>query len=585
MPRRLKVSRQTARLVSKATYHDFVLALRELVANAHDAASPNISIDVDLSKLHRKLTFAGANDASRGHAVVADLGRGMDEATFNEVFLNVGRSNKTEEKENRMGRPLIGQFGIGFISALPFCEEVIVETRIEGSDKVSGTAIRSRTILENLEPDEDDETPQPSNDHEFPVDGWQREAIKSDARSFTRVVLNGLTSLAVESIDAKWSGGYHAIGRRKDKAKISDDERLEFLAEWLSRILPLGYPDSAAKCFGGDAEDKQHEKLRETLLDLLRKTLPKGYTPAVITFNGKPLHRRLSDIHFPPLGKGEGPQLLTYTGQKGTWMAVGVVWSPLEPIDPVWTRGVAIRVADMSIGDPQYWGLASGAKYYGKLQHITGEFHVTGLNGGLRLDREGFIPGAATDEFLSKVRLDIARMDGALQDIASVVQQVRVVKKQVEAAMPKLATIPKEPTALARGAPYLERLAQDAETRGVKVERRKAKEAIAVPTGERRLRIDSAIGDALVSFKAGKDAVRITVDDGKPKPADAFANALLQSKPGNIAIAGRHEMFTSPSDFRAYLRLLAVLRIARDRDVLTDRQVVQMLEILEQTFR
>ena len=118
------------RLLAKNLYADEMVFVRELVQNAHDSlqrrrhggrapAEPAIHVDVD---------------PERHVIAIRDNGCGLTEREIEEHLSTIGKSGTAEFRrtlieEGRADVALIGQFGIGLLSAFMVADEVIIETR------------------------------------------------------------------------------------------------------------------------------------------------------------------------------------------------------------------------------------------------------------------------------------------------------------------------------------------------------------------------------------------------------------------------------------------------------------------------
>lgn len=544
VPRELKISRDTARLLSQATYHQLVIALRELVANAHDANASQI-----------RLTLA-LKESSGGEIKIADDGDGMSSEEFNDEFLNLGKTSKLplasgEVRKNRFGRPVLGRFGIGFISAIPFAGEVLVETKRRDEEAVSGVRINCGAILTGSGPGEESS---------FSFPGWSRSPTPEDPDKFTRVELIGLSRRAYDSIDTSIQSGWYQMREGRNQP-IDTARRNEYLRDWLSRILPLGYHDC-------DAD----ERLKEAL----QKLLPADFLPARITVNGHRLRRVLPEARLV--------EEFELSGTEAPWTAKGVLWSPFEAIAPVYSRGVAVRVGDMSIGEPGYFSLNLIGRVYGKLQHIAGEVQVRGLEPDLRLDRDWFYATPATDEFQEAVREKITEFEGKLQKKANVMQRFRVLKKDVE-------SLQVVPTGRARVAPILkvpervQKLVEQARQAGIQV-RVEDDSSFTVPKGEGRVTVGRDFGVQLRKVLIGRKTLTFDfVESGPELTTERLVHELLESDRSRVVFSGPHVLISTDGAAVANLRLLAALKEEAANAKLTPGQIKSLLDSLTLTYR
>lgn len=540
--RPLRIHRDVARLLSQATYHQLVLALREMVANSTDANASLIELTTDLQ------------NTGKGSITVLDDGDGMTAEQFENQFLTVGASSKRDpdskkRPRNRFGRTIIGQFGIGFIAAVPFAKHVVVETKTVDDPLIHGVRIDCSEILSGVSV---------GIEKEFEFEGWDRPASSSDKPKFTRVTLEGLTKQAYDSLDASILGGWYQT--RKDRNKtVSNERRNEFLNNWLSRILPIGYEGARIP-----------EKLQKTFNGFLAK----DYVPAKVTLNGDVLVRGMAE--FEQVGdafdlKGEG------------WHAEGILWSPQVSIQPVHLRGIALRVGDMSIGEPEYLGLNTVGRVYGKLQHIAGEVHVEGLEGDLQLDRQDFYYTAATDEFKEQLRKLIGRFESSLQDKASVMQEFRNLKKTIDIESKQEKT-KVEVAPILKAPELLEELTARAKSKGIKVERTTNRK-LEVPKGERSLSVGRDIGEELLTITVNGRRIRVESRGDDLIDDDSLLAAVLDGPKTKIIIPGAHPMLSRNEYALANIRVLAVLKVLNDEGTLPRKHVAAILEALSATYR
>lgn len=512
-----------------------------MVANSTDANSSTVEIVTDLQS------------DGRGSISVIDDGDGMTAEQFENQFLTIGASTKREvgkkRPRNRFGRPIIGQFGIGFIASVPFAKQVVVETKNVDDPLIHGVRIDCSEILSGVAV---------GIEKEFEFEGWDRPASASDKPKFTRVTLEGLTKQAYDSMDASILGGWYQT-RGRGRKTPTNSERNEFLANWLGRILPIGYEAAA---------------IPDDLKTTFNAFLAKDYVPAKVVFNSEALVRGLAD--FEQVGdsfdlKGEG------------WAASGILWSPQESINPVHLRGVAIRIGDMSIGEPEYVGLNTVGRVYGKLQHIAGEVHVQGLEQDLQLDRQDFYYTAATDDFKQQLRLLIGRFEGTLQDKAHVMQQFRNLKKTIdlEAKQDKSKL---EVAPILKAPQMLEKLTATAKSKGIQVQRTSSSK-LEVPKGERRLSVGKDIGEELLTISVHGRRIRVEAKDGGIISDEILLAAVLDGPKAKILIPGAHPMLSRNEYALANIRVLAVLKVIHEDGALRRNQVAAILEALSTTYR
>lgn len=116
----MQVGAEILKHLSQGIYSDPGNTLKELIINAYDACATKVII-------RAKPDF--------DTITITDDGRGMNEQEFNEDFLIISRSRKRDEGDfSTCNRPIVGKFGIGFISALQICDEVELISKKEGEE-------------------------------------------------------------------------------------------------------------------------------------------------------------------------------------------------------------------------------------------------------------------------------------------------------------------------------------------------------------------------------------------------------------------------------------------------------------------
>ena len=112
-PKAITVDKRIVRILSSSTYSNFPSSIREIIVNGYDADAELVELDFDVKNAIISIT---------------DYGKGMDENDFSFYLRIAGKSRKKEETTTKSNRKIIGQFGVGFLSVLPFCEKYLIET-------------------------------------------------------------------------------------------------------------------------------------------------------------------------------------------------------------------------------------------------------------------------------------------------------------------------------------------------------------------------------------------------------------------------------------------------------------------------
>ncbi|MGW3076946.1 MULTISPECIES: ATP-binding protein [unclassified Kitasatospora] len=121
-------------------YSTPLVALRELVQNAHDSHTRRLLEDPDGD--HRPLIRVRA-DAARRTVAIEDTGAGLTEPEIHSYLATVGTGYTRMLRELTGNQELIGAFGLGFLSAFSIADEVTVTTTSHREPRL-GHRYRSR---------------------------------------------------------------------------------------------------------------------------------------------------------------------------------------------------------------------------------------------------------------------------------------------------------------------------------------------------------------------------------------------------------------------------------------------------------
>jgi molecular chaperone HtpG len=120
-------------VVSEHLYSTPMVAVRELVQNAHDSITRRQFEDPNFTIAESRITITTveATTSSPGIVRVTDTGAGLTEAEIHSFLATVGSGytrRLREQIETGNGSDLIGLFGIGFLSAFVVADQVAVTT-------------------------------------------------------------------------------------------------------------------------------------------------------------------------------------------------------------------------------------------------------------------------------------------------------------------------------------------------------------------------------------------------------------------------------------------------------------------------
>jgi molecular chaperone HtpG len=120
------------RVLAESLYSDERVAIRELLQNAHDSCVRR-SVEDNNGEYRPRITVS--YDTTRRVIAIQDNGSGLTASEIEEYLSTIGRSYTRQLGENlsylqpEEADRLIGQFGLGFLSAFLIAEEVVLTTR------------------------------------------------------------------------------------------------------------------------------------------------------------------------------------------------------------------------------------------------------------------------------------------------------------------------------------------------------------------------------------------------------------------------------------------------------------------------
>ncbi|GAB5492625.1 MAG: ATP-binding protein [Phototrophicaceae bacterium] len=129
------------KVLAESLYSSKKVGIRELIQNAHDSC---VRRQVEAKEKYYKPRIAISFDATNRSIIIKDNGSGLTEDEVTEYLSTIGRSYTRQLGENlaifnpEEASRLVGQFGLGFLSAFLIAEEVILTTKSykEGSQAI-----------------------------------------------------------------------------------------------------------------------------------------------------------------------------------------------------------------------------------------------------------------------------------------------------------------------------------------------------------------------------------------------------------------------------------------------------------------
>ena len=325
----ITVDRNIVSLLSKFTYErSLPYALREVISNSYDADATVARINIDLKK---------------DRVVIHDNGNGMTKDEF-DFYLRIAGQRREKRETLKFGRKRIGQFGVGFLAILPFCETLQIRSTTENSDEVFSADIPAAKFFK-----QDGKTVDVG---EVVVLGEVEKSPRLKAEHFTEISLIRLSDLAKRYLSQK--------PRPDDKNRVTSWPLMQRLKWEMQEDLPLTFPEGSQ------------------LNEILAYPEPIGME---VHLQGERLYRNVSEGEV--IDKGEETV-------QGITFRYAII-SPWKAVRPFELRYLKVRLNNVGIGARQKFDLEIGRKY-SRLHWLSGEFQILrGLDGAVTLSRDAFV--------------------------------------------------------------------------------------------------------------------------------------------------------------------------------------------------
>ena len=362
----IEVGEAIVDLLSGRIYRTLPIALKELVSNAWDADAKNVQIFIHEDKKQ---------------IAIIDDGNGMTRHQL-ENYVNIAITSKSNKTKSKEGRPIIGNYGIGVLSTLPFCKKVIVQTTVKDSDEINFISISSEKWI-----DEEGHRKPPNPQEltvEFPGRTEADDRLKDE---------QGTTILLEDIFPAEWNLILEpAIPRKKDYMGLSGLDRIKW---FLQQYAPIEYHPEA-----------------HPYMDFFRP--PTEYEPMNLYYNGEKLYRNAIK------GAKELEKKETFSIADGKVVFRYLIVSPMKGVEPEELRGLQIRMKNVAIGLPRHFDIYTLSQHlYGRMRYIGGEIEILkGFENQLSLDRENIITCPEWIEFSEFFRTRLVKIADTIQNIA-----------------------------------------------------------------------------------------------------------------------------------------------------------------------
>lgn len=362
-PKHITVDKRIVKILSGSTYANFPSAIREIIINSYDADAENVWVDIDLRK---------------EIITIRDDGKGMNENDFSFYLRIAGKSRKKDSELTRGKRKIIGQFGVGFLSALPFCEKYLIETKKKDSNEIVHATITSTEYF--------NEDFNAIGVNEIPIFGGIKIDPSVRKEQFTRIRLVGFSKLA----KSFFHGDYSIKSRRNT---INNYPPLELFKWQLCEYLPIEY-------------DKN---------DLIGSQLNSLFkSGSIIPFNVfLSKHRLYRNIHAKNILEiSEDEQRI------GKVRFKFAILTNYDPINPTEARYLMLRNLNVGVGERTTFELGLDGRVYAKLAHLTGEVNVIeGLNDLISVSRDKFNFSTEYEKLKDFLRQRLARWANELDTL------------------------------------------------------------------------------------------------------------------------------------------------------------------------
>jgi len=358
----ITVDRNIVSLLSKFTYErSLPYAVREVISNSYDGDATIARVDIDLKK---------------DRIVIYDNGNGMTREEF-QFYLRIAGQRRGKRETLKFGRKRIGQFGVGFLAILPFCETLQIRSTTENSEEIFTAEIPAAKFFK--------QDGKAVDVGEVEVPGEVEKSARLKTEHFTEISLLQLSGLAKRYLSQK--------AQTEDKNWVASWPALARLKWEMQEDLPLAFPE------------------KSKLNDILAYPEPIGME---VHFQGERLYRNQSEGEV--IDKGEE----TVDGITFRYAIISP-WKGVKPFD---LRGVKMRLNNVGIGRREVFGIDI-SRQYSRLHWLSGELQILrGLDAAITLSRDAFL---ATPEYeamrekiasiLRKWAFYVERVDEAARDM------------------------------------------------------------------------------------------------------------------------------------------------------------------------
>tara|TARA_R110002096_G_scaffold265299_1_gene458755 strand:+ start:2595 stop:4178 length:1584 start_codon:yes stop_codon:yes gene_type:complete len=329
-PKTITVDKRIVGILSVSTYKNFPRALKEIITNSYDADALDVFININIEK---------------ETIIIEDSGRGMDSQEFGLYLRIAGKDRKKNKNVTVLGRPIIGQFGVGFLSVFPFFKNYEIESSKAGSEKVLKAQIPLARYF--------DMTTGSLDVGSIKINGGQITDLSTKGKSFTKITLTGFNQLT-KSFFKK------SISRKKNEVETYPGiERLKWI---LSDDLPLLYMDEKFNNIFNYSKNPKFD----------------------VYVNDEKLYRGVYGNEILDTHKGEYDEI-------GNIKFKYFISTPRKSVTPLEGQYIKIRNLNVGIGDERTDFSERRGGSRSRLHWLTGEIHILdGMNDLIKVSRDDF---------------------------------------------------------------------------------------------------------------------------------------------------------------------------------------------------
>lgn len=343
-PDTIRIGKDIIEILTSGMYVSPVTIYREYIQNAADAI--DAARAAGLISNNRRGSVSIDIDHTARSAVIRDNGIGISKMDALSTLLGIGGSSKR-------GTAARGFRGVGRLSGLAYCKELVFRTKAAGDDKVVSLSWDCRALRSRL-----------AEPH-----------FNGDLRSAISDVVSVWYEDASKTSDHFFEVQLHEVARLRSDTLLNE----QLIHDYLAQVAPV--PFSPEFSFGTAISQKLHTHIKSVPVELTvnGRTVERPYRDEM-TFPGTLFTMRLNDIEFHEFPDVDGEVAAV------AWLAHHDYVRSISP--SLGVRGLRARVGDLQVGDPNLFDeLYKEPRFNG---WTLGEIHV--------LD-DRIVPNARRDNF------------------------------------------------------------------------------------------------------------------------------------------------------------------------------------------